>query len=181
MDIFRQYTAYDFPEERGSRSKVFVLWAVFVFMVIIIFLMIAFHPFIAFSASAHETGQGNIIAVGARNVGSFDDSTAVFRFSTSPDILCTTSHSKNCITQLDAKSAVCGVFTLQDSISYICPMEETESATFTLDMESRYQNSFHQFHCTKSVCTEITQSARGSFPVLYNYLFLYPFDILGII
>ncbi len=183
MDLFWQYWGNTLPEEGGeAKRKVIFTAIILIIIAFFIVIMIIFHPALVFNSSVNTVNSTAVITAGVRNIGSYKDSEANFILTTEPQLACTVLPTNNCVSMPGYPyRAVCNQFTQQDSVNFVCDAGSSNTTTLTFLINSRYQTGFHQFICTRTLCKDVTPDIRGSFPVLQNYAFLYPFEILGII
>ena len=171
-----------FPGQDKTHRKI-ILGIVFVIIVMgFLITAISYHPNIELSSKTGASDSGPVAMVSARNTGSFRDSSAVFTITTAPDTRCSVVLGSPQCTAIEGppQRVSCSTFTQRDSFTYTCPIGQ-DGVTTILTISSRYQTGYHKFYCTATSCTDVTPDIRGSFPVIYNYIFIYPFEVLGLI
>jgi hypothetical protein len=148
---------------------ILVVFACFVFVLI-------FHPWIDVDAGTSGNAGDRSADFVFTNIGLMGDKNVEIELSTHST--CTRKFPDKC--ELSNSIVECLEFSPGDSVTFSCEAGPATEA-YTVDARSTYQIIMSEYSCNQNGCQEKQSFTKGTSPVYWSYILIYPLDLLSYI
>jgi hypothetical protein len=175
------YGVKDYWKEGAPRTgPTWYMIVIFVFLILVvvyIICLLVYHPVTAFSIEPLERDGTDFASIIAMNTGSISEDFIDLSVEVTPSSGCRVSNTVEDCGALSGNRIYCEHFKPGRGISIECPLPEN-GTVYRISMRSKYETIKLEFTCSPDKCHETVSYLYGSFPVVWNYLLIYPGDMI---
>jgi len=158
-----------------SGRHMFIILVILVIFFYFLFMMFFFHPEVKFEAKTLNRNDVDFVSISAVNNGGLKEEYVEIVLNINVHAECDAIVRGDSCDLFTVGRIFCDYLDPEEQVVIECTLP-SNGTIYDLNMRSKYETIKMEYRCFPDGCQESDDYLHGSFPVVWNYVLLYPVD-----